>query len=127
MSSNLKASSNLDAPTEKRKRQSAVNGKLDDEGFFRTPNGSFWDPDGEYFNRKGLDIHLGFYSDLGEYIPGPEWLNEFGCYPEEKEKYLNINFDEEDEDEVNEEEKKQDNKDKACLSDGWETVEEDDI
>ena len=29
-----------------------VVGEYDEEGFFNTPNGSFWDPDGVYFNRE---------------------------------------------------------------------------
>jgi hypothetical protein len=126
--SNLKKF-NPDVPTEKRQKETAQNAKLDDEGYLRTPNGSFWDPDGEYFNRNGLDVHGGFYSEQGEYIPGPEWLPEYGCYPEEKEKYLNINWDEFDAE--GEEEVKEENKEEVVnegeLSDGWETVEEDDV
>ena len=126
--SNSPKTKNIDAPTVKRKRDPFIKGKLDNEGFYRTPNGSFWDPDGEYFNRNGFDINSGFYSDLGEYIPGPDWLSEYGCYPEEKEKYLNINFDDEFGDLENEEEKKDDKeKDDEVLSEGWETVEEDEI
>ena len=71
---------------------------MDDLGFFKTPNGSFWDPDEEYFNRYGFDIHAGCYSKDLEYIPGPDWLPEIGCYPDEKEKYTNMKFEEFDED-----------------------------
>ncbi|MCQ2819831.1 MAG: hypothetical protein MJ252_21410, partial [archaeon] len=88
-------------PKERRSRNKDTQGKLDDDGFFRTPNGSFWDPDGEYFNKDGFDIHGGFYSNILDYVPGPTWIKELGCYPEEKEKYENIDLnkfeDEEDE------------------------------
>ena len=34
-----------------------IEGEYDEQGFFVTPNGSFWDPDGVYFNREGFDKH----------------------------------------------------------------------
>ena len=77
-------------PKERRLRKTDTLGKLDSLEFFRTPNGSFWDPDGEYFNRHGYDINGGHYSKEIEYIPGPEWLSEYGCYPDEKDKYTNV-------------------------------------
>ncbi len=83
-------------PTERRIKPDAKAGTLDDLGFFRTPDGSFWDVDDEYFNKHGYDIHAGSYSKDFEYIPGPDWLSELGCYPEDKEKYLNPKFDEDD-------------------------------
>ena len=86
-------------PKERRKRTKETEGKFDDDGFFTTPNGSFWDMDGEYFNRYGYDIHGGKYIDKLDYIPGPTWIEELGCYPEEKDKYLNeedLNDDMED-------------------------------
>ena len=75
-------------PKERRKRTKETEGKFDDDGFFTTPNGSFWDMDGEYFNRYGYDIHGGKYIDKLDYIPGPTWVEELGCYPEDKDKYL---------------------------------------
>jgi hypothetical protein len=60
--------------------------------FCRTPNGSFWDYDDEYFNRFGYDIHGGSYNKDLEYIPGPTWLTDLGCYPEDEEKYRNIDL-----------------------------------
>ena len=45
-------------------------GEYDKDGFFVTPNGSFWDPDGVYFNKEGYDKHGGRYDSEGEYIPG---------------------------------------------------------
>ena len=62
-----------------------IEGHLDDDGFFITPNGSFWDPDYVYFNREGLDKHGGKYDEKGEYIPGPGWDEEYNCYESEKE------------------------------------------
>lgn len=85
-------------PKEKRPKPNLNEGVLDELGFFKTPNGSFWDPDDEYFNRHGFDIHAGCYSNDLEYIPGPEWLPELGCYPEDKEKYLNMKYEEIDDD-----------------------------
>jgi hypothetical protein len=61
-------------------------------GFYRTPDGSFWDYDDEYFNRYGFDIHGGSYNKELEYIPGPTWLVDLGCYPEDAEKYKNIDL-----------------------------------
>ena len=74
-------------PKERRNRTKETKGKLDEDGFFTTPNGSFWDMDGEYFNRYGFDIHGGKYIDKLDYIPGPTWIEELGCYPEDKDKY----------------------------------------
>ncbi len=82
-------------PKERRLRNAETKGLLDSLEFFRTPNGSFWDPDEEYFNRNGYDIHGGHYSKEVEYIPGPDWLSDLGCYPDEKDKYTNdLNEDE---------------------------------
>ena len=60
-----------------------VQGEYDDEGFFNTPNGSFWDPDGVYFNREGYDKHGGYYDDNDEYVPGKGWDEENQCYKDE--------------------------------------------
>jgi hypothetical protein len=58
-------------------------GEYDDQGFFNTPNGSFWDPDGVYFNREGFDKHGGYYDDNQEYVPGEGWDEENNCYKDE--------------------------------------------
>ena len=58
-------------------------GEYDDEGFFITPNGSFWDPDGVYFNKEGYDKHGGYYDDNDEYIPGKDWNEKYACYEDE--------------------------------------------
>ncbi len=76
-------------PKERRIRTKDTKGELDEDGFFITPNGSFWDMDGEYFNHYGFDIHGGKYVDKLDYIPGPTWIEELGCYPEDKDKYQN--------------------------------------
>ena len=86
-------------PKERRKKTKDTKGEYDEDGFFTTPNGSFWDMDGEYFNRFGFDIHGGKYIDKLDYIPGPTWIEELGCYPEDKDKYQkeeDINDDIED-------------------------------
>ena len=84
---------NLKIPKERRIKENDTKGEIDEDGFFRTPNGSFWDCDGEYFNRYGYDIHGGSYSNILDYVPGPSWIDELGCYPEEKEKYMKDDFD----------------------------------
>ena len=60
-----------------------IEGEYDDEGFFTTPNGSFWDPDGVYFNREGYDKRGGYYDDNEEYCPGKGWVEEKNCYEDE--------------------------------------------
>ena len=62
-----------------------IEGEYDDQGFFNTPNGSFWDPDGVYFNREGFDKHGGYYDDNNVYIPGKGWDEENNCYKDELE------------------------------------------
>ena len=69
-----------------------IEGKLDEDGFFITPNGSFWDQDYVYFNREGFDKHGGRYDENGEYVPGKGWDDNLNCYESEKE-----NFDDEKE------------------------------
>ena len=61
-----------------------VEGDYDEDGFFNTPNGSFWDPDGVYFNREGFDKHGGYYDEkTQEYIPGKGWDEVNNCYKDE--------------------------------------------
>jgi hypothetical protein len=62
-------------------------GKYDQHGFYYLPDGSFWDPDGVYFN-NGLDKHGGYYNEHLEYIPGPGWIDDLMCYEDEKEGVL---------------------------------------
>lgn len=65
-------------------------GKYDDEGFYRTPNGSFWDPSKVYFNREGFDDHQGRYDEKMTYIPGPGWVEEYMCYEDELDEIKNF-------------------------------------
>ena len=78
---------NPDAPSKKtfveRIFHDDIEGEYDDQGFFNTPNGSFWDPDGVYFNREGFDKHGGYYDDNNIYIPGKGWDEENNCYKDE--------------------------------------------
>ena len=93
---------NSKIPKERRIKTKETKGEMDNDGFFRTPNGSFWDCDGEYFNKFGFDIHGGSYSNILDYVPGPSWIDDLGCYPDEKEKYMkednDIDFEEGDPD-----------------------------
>lgn len=68
-------------------------GKYDDFGFYRTPNGSFWDPDGVYFNREGKDSHGGYYDNKFEYHPGEGWIDSLMCYQDEIDKGKESNDD----------------------------------
>jgi hypothetical protein len=75
-------------------------GKYDDLGFYRTPNGSFWDPDGIYFNKEGKDSHGGYYDNNFEYHPGDGWIDSMMCYQDELEdKRKESNYDDDDLDE----------------------------
>lgn len=56
----------------------------DERGFDVTPNGSFLDEDGNYFNRQGLDKNGGHYDKYGLYNPGPEYDEKKGVYNDEK-------------------------------------------
>ena len=64
-----------------------IEGEYDELGFFNTPNGSFWDPDGVYFNREGFDKHGGYYDDNNEYQPGEGWDETRNCYIDELNDY----------------------------------------
>ena len=95
-------------PKERRIRTEETKGEFDEDGFFTTPNGSFWDMDGEYFNHFGYDIHGGKYIDKLDYIPGPTWIEELGCYPEDKDKYQKEDLNDIDMDDCNDFEKDED-------------------
>ena len=69
---------------EERERNEQIKGELDEDGFFKTPNGFFWDPDYVYFNREGYDKHGGYYDDDLNYIPGEGWDEIKGCYQDEE-------------------------------------------
>jgi hypothetical protein len=59
-------------------------GYYDENNFYISPNGSFWDPDGVYFNKEGFDRHGGFYDANLEYQPGKGWIKELMCYEDER-------------------------------------------
>lgn len=44
--------------------------EYDDLGFYNLLDGSFYDPDGHYFNQEGYDELGGQYDDNNIYIPG---------------------------------------------------------
>ena len=58
-------------------------GLYQEDGFYVTPEGSFWDPDGDYFNKYGFDRYGGIYDQYKDYIPGEGWLDEYQCYKED--------------------------------------------
>lgn len=60
-------------------------GFYDDNMFYLTPNGSFWDNNGRYFNREKRDKRGGTYNEDLEYVPGPGWDEDFQCYQDEVE------------------------------------------
>lgn len=68
--------------------QEVPGGEFDNNGFYHIPDGSFWDPDGVYFNKEGLDKHGGFYNENLEYIPGKGWIDDLMCYEDEKQDIL---------------------------------------
>ena len=77
-----------------------IEGEYDEEGFFVTPDGSFWDPDGVYFNNEGYDKYGGYYEN-GEYIPGKGCDEENYCYKDELNDEDEILSDDEQEDDQN--------------------------
>ena len=105
---NEKLTLNDKIPKKRRIRTEETKGEFDEDGFFTTPNGSFWDMDGEYFNHFGYDIHGGKYIDKLDYIPGPTWIEELGCYPEDKDKYQKEDLNDIDMDDCNDFEKDED-------------------
>lgn len=74
-----------ETPFIERNIEEAENVSVDENGFTRTPNGSFWDNQGEYFNHDGFDKHGGFYDKYMVYIPGPGYNEEKGMYKDDEE------------------------------------------
>jgi hypothetical protein len=71
----------------------STKGDYDENGFFVTPNGSFWDPDGVYFNKEGFDKHGGYYDDNNEYVPGEGWDEANNCYLDELNDYYDDDYE----------------------------------
>lgn len=75
------------------------NGFYDENGFYNTPDGSFWNLEGDYFNKYGYDKYGGFYNEEKVYIPGEGWNEELQMYnedlidklPLDEDKLLDIN------------------------------------
>ncbi len=80
-----KANDQPETPFIERNIEEAEDVSVDENGFSRTPNGSFWDTQGEYFNREGFDKHGGFYDKYMVYIPGPGYDEKKGMYKDEEE------------------------------------------
>ena len=74
-------------------KEEVEDGYIDDRGFYTTPNGSFWDENGTYFNHIGLDKHGGRYDEYGVYQPGPNYNFDFNCYEDEIDKKNNQFFE----------------------------------
>jgi len=55
-------------------------GFYDTVGCYILPDGSFWDPNGVYFNKDGLDSNGGFYDEDFVYHPGTNWNEDLQCY-----------------------------------------------
>ena len=71
-------------------------GYYDENNFYISPDGSFWDPDGVYFNKEGFDRHGGFYDANLEYQPGKGWIKELMCYEDERGEEDGADEDEDD-------------------------------
>lgn len=81
-------------PFVERNIDDADNISVDENGFSRTPNGSFWDSQGDYFNHQGFDKHGGFYDKYGVYIPGPGYDESKGMYKDDEGLVINEEGDE---------------------------------
>ncbi len=73
----------------------ADDGYFDEEDFYHTPEGSFWNNEGDYFNRFGYDKYGGKYNEVGIYFPGEGWNEKYQCYEEDlDEEILKYRIDE---------------------------------
>lgn len=45
-------------------------GKFNEAGFYELPDGAFYDPLGNYFDKNGYDLTGGYYDDEGVYHEG---------------------------------------------------------
>ena len=45
-------------------------GKYDEDGFYILEDGGFYDPNGYYFDKKGVNANGGIYDEEGNYVPG---------------------------------------------------------
>jgi hypothetical protein len=81
------------APYRDRDFEEVEGGYYDTQGYYITPEGSFWDENLVYFNREGFDKYGGTFDEYGTYLPGPGWNEEFGCYEAELGSHSLINND----------------------------------
>jgi hypothetical protein len=90
-------------PEVERSFEEVEGGFWDQNGFYVTPNGSFWDDQFYYFNRWGWDINGGCYNHDGIYQPNTttkQWREDLQCYQHElktvnnEEEMLNLAADE---------------------------------
>ncbi len=51
-------------------------GYYDEDGFYVMGDGSFYDPNGYYFDQEGYDEFGGYYEN-GYYVPGPDYAEEY--------------------------------------------------
>ena len=79
--------------TNNRDFEEVEGGEYLENGFYVTPNGSFWDSDGVYFNKEGYDRHEGYYDKEYEYHPGRGWVPHALCYEDELENSENYDYD----------------------------------
>lgn len=80
---------NLDSNFKEREFEEVEGGYYDGNGCYVTPDGSFWDENGIYFDHMGLDRHGGCYDEFGLYNPGQGWNEELGCYNDEIQDFQN--------------------------------------
>jgi hypothetical protein len=69
-STNNQSGINVDLDSGDRSFNLDTEGYFDANGFYHTPNGSFWDPEGNYFNRRGYDKYGGYYNQELVYVQG---------------------------------------------------------
>jgi len=67
-------------------------GMYDAYGCYLLPDGCFWDSNGIYFNKDGIDANGGFYDEEFNYQPGPNWNEEYQCYMAENEKEVPLSL-----------------------------------
>lgn len=63
---------------------------FDERGFVYNSNATYIDNDGETFNEYGFDKNNGRYDNLGIYIPGPNYNEQFNMYNDD---IKNLSFD----------------------------------
>jgi hypothetical protein len=84
MQENTENNDSIPQPTfQDRDFEEVEGGYYDHQGYYITPNGSFWDENLVYYNRDGFDKYGGTFDEYGTYFPGQGWNEDFGCYDAE--------------------------------------------